>query len=425
MQRKFRCGIFFVLIKEKEQKMTITYEELSHGIEMIVPENGLKEKLALAEKENRPLIIKFGMDPTAPDLHLGHAVGLKKLRQFQEAGHELCLIVGDFTASIGDPTGRNTTRPPLSPEEIKINAKTYIDQLGKVLDLTKNIKVVFNGEWLNKMSFADVLKLLSKATLAQMLQRDDFNKRFKENIPISLHELIYPLMQGYDSVVVKSDIEFGGRDQLFNCLVGKTLQETSGQKGQTVISMPLLVGLDGQIKMSKSKGNYIGLTEPANDMYGKAMSIPDALIPDWVELVTNWSGDEKSKAIADFKNNAVNPMEIKKKIAFNIVEQYHDKASAEEAERFFYVQVQQRGFDTKEFTEVKLSDLGLSAPCSLVDFGVAVMQGQSKSAIRRLIESGAVAVSGEKITDVSAKLEPTTEGLKIKIGKRGFFDLKP
>ena len=405
--------------------MTITYEELARGIESVIPADGLKEKLALAEKEKRPLIVKFGMDPTAPDLHLGHAVGLKKLRQFQEAGHELCLIVGDFTACIGDPSGRNSTRPPLTKEEVEKNAKTYIDQLGKVVDMTKNIRVVSNGEWMNKMTPADFIKLLSKATLAQIMQRDDFAQRYAENAPIALHELVYPLMQGYDSVMVRSDIEFGGRDQLLNCLVGKSLQESMGMPGQIVIGMPLLVGLDGKMKMSKSKGNYIGLTEPANDMYGKAMSIPDELIPDWVELVTDWTADEKSRAVADYKNGSVNPMEIKKKIAFNIVEQYHSKEDAAAAEHFFYIQVQQRGFDTKEFQDVSADDLGLSSPCGLVDFGVAVMQGQSKSAIRRLIESGAVSVSGEKVTDIAAKLEPTADGLKIKIGKRGFYNFKP
>ena len=405
--------------------MTVSYEELARGIESIVPENGLKEKLALAEKEKRPLIVKFGMDPTAPDLHLGHAVGLKKLRQFQDAGHEICLIVGDFTACIGDPSGRNVTRPPLTAEEVQVNAKTYIEQLGKVVDMTKNIRVVFNGEWLNKMTAADMIKLLGKVTLAQIMQREDFANRYEQNVPIALHELIYPLMQGYDSVMIQSDIEFGGRDQLFNCLVGKSLQESMGQPGQIVIGMPLLVGLDGKIKMSKSKNNYIGLTEPANNMYGKAMSIPDELIPDWVELVTNWTPDEKSRAVSDYKNGSVNPMEIKKKIAFNIVEQYHSKADAEAAEHFFYVQVQQRGFDTKEFQAVSAADLKLPVPCGLVDFGVAVMKGQSKSAIRRLIESGAVSVSGEKVTDVNTKLEPTEAGLKIKIGKRGFYDFKP
>lgn len=405
--------------------MTITYEDLARGIESIIPENGLKEKLAIAEKEKRPLIIKFGMDPTAPDLHLGHAVALKKLRQFQQAGHEIHLLVGDFTAAIGDPTGRNTTRPPLTPEEIKINAKTYIDQMDKVIDTSKNVKIRFNGEWMNKMGFADVIKLLGKATLAQMLQRDDFAKRFKENIPISMHELIYPLVQGYDSVAMKADIEFGGRDQLFNCLVGKTLQESFGQPGQVVIGMPLLVGLDGQMKMSKSKGNYIGLTEAPNDMFGKAMSIPDALIPEWVELVTDWTEEEKANAIADYKNNTVNPMEIKKKIAFDIVRQYHSVEAAEKAEHFFYTQVQQRGFETKEFQEVSAAELGLPLPCGLIDFGVAVMPGQSKSAIRRLIESGAVAINGEKVTDIGLTITPLEEGIKIKIGKRGFFNLKP
>ncbi len=405
--------------------MTITYEDLARGIESIIPENGLKEKLAIAEKEKRPLIIKFGMDPTAPDLHLGHAVALKKLRQFQQAGHEIHLLVGDFTAAIGDPTGRNTTRPPLTPEEITVNAKTYIDQMDKVIDTSKNVKIRFNGEWMNKMGFADVIKLLGKATLAQMLQRDDFAKRFKENIPISMHELIYPLVQGYDSVAMKADIEFGGRDQLFNCLVGKTLQESFGQPGQVVISMPLLVGLDGQMKMSKSKGNYIGLTESPNDMFGKAMSIPDALIPEWVELVTDWTEEEKANAIADYKNNTVNPMEIKKKIAFDIVRQYHSVEAAEKAEHFFYTQVQQRSFETKEFQEVSAAKLGLPLPCGLIDFGVAVMPGQSKSAIRRLIESGAVAINGEKITDIGLTITPLEEGIKIKIGKRGFFNLKP
>lgn len=405
--------------------MTITYEDLARGIESIIPENGLKEKLAIAEKEKRPLIIKFGMDPTAPDLHLGHAVALKKLRQFQQAGHEIHLLVGDFTAAIGDPTGRNTTRPPLTPEEITVNAKTYIDQMDKVIDTSKNVKIRFNGEWMNKMGFADVIKLLGKATLAQMLQRDDFAKRFKENIPISMHELIYPLVQGYDSVAMKADIEFGGRDQLFNCLVGKTLQESFGQPGQVVIGMPLLVGLDGQMKMSKSKGNYIGLTEAPNDMFGKAMSIPDALIPEWVELVTDWTEEEKANAIADYKNNTVNPMEIKKKIAFDIVRQYHSVEAAEKAEHFFYTQVQQRSFETKEFQEVSAAELGLPLPCGLIDFGVAVMPGQSKSAIRRLIESGAVAINGEKVTDIGLTITPLEEGIKIKIGKRGFFNLKP
>lgn len=396
--------------------------ELSFGIESIVPANGLKEKLEIAKKENRPLIIKFGMDPTAPDLHLGHAVGLKKIREFMEAGHEAHLIVGNFTALVGDPSGRNTTRPPLTPEEIEFNAKTYVEQLSKIFDTSK-IHIHYNNDWLGKMNFADILKLLSRATLSQMMQREDFKNRYENNIPVALHELIYPIIQGYDSVAIKADIEFGGRDQLLNCLFGKSLQESLGMPGQTVLTMPLLRGLDGHIKMSKSKGNYIGLTEHPNDMFGKTMSIPDFLIPEWVELTTSWTAEEKANAIADYKNNTVNPMEIKKKIAYNIVEQYHSKEAAEEAALFFYKQVQQKGFDTKEFKPISWQDLPQTDSIGLVDLGAFLLE-QSKSNIRRLIESGAVSVNGEKETNIAAQLSNTGEEIKLKFGKRGFFTLK-
>lgn len=399
-----------------------TYEELAAGIETIVPANGLKEKLTAAEKENRPLIIKFGMDPTAPDLHLGHAVALKKIKQFMENGHEIHLVIGDFTARIGDPSGRNTTRPPLTPKEVDENAKTYVDQLDKIFDTSK-LTIHHNNDWMGKMTLADTLKLLSKATLAQMMQREDFVNRYENNIPIALHELIYPMMQGYDSLVLGSDIEFGGRDQLLNCLVGRSLQEQDGKSGQIVLSMPLLCGLDGHIKMSKSKGNYIGLTEPATQMYGKTMSIPDALIPQWVELVTNWSAQEKMQTIADLKNGAVNPMEIKKKIAFNIVEQYHSVEDAQAAQEFFYKQVQQRGFDSKEFTAVKWDDITKDAELTLLDLGIGLQPEQSKSAMRRLIESGAVSVEGEKVVNPAFRLSKKQDGIKIKIGKRGFYNV--
>ena len=403
-----------------------TLEKLKHGIETIVPANGLEEKLKLAEEEKRPLIIKFGMDPTAPDLHLGHAVAFKKLREFQEAGHEIHLLVGDFTACIGDPTGRNTTRPPLTAEEVQKNAQTYIKQMDKVIDTKKNVKILFNGAWLNKMTFADVIKLLGKATLAQMMQREDFANRFENNIPISLHELVYPMVQGYDSVAMNCDIEFGGRDQLFNCLVGKTLQEAFGQKevGQTVISMPLLRGLDGVMKMSKSKGNYIGLTDTANDMYGKTMSIPDDLLPEWIELTTDFTPEEKANMIADYKNGTVNPMELKKKVAFDIVRQYHSEEAAQAAEAFFYQQVQQKGFDTKAFEPVSLSELSLSTQnIGLLNVVSVLQPNESKSALRRLIESGAVSLNGDKITDPYFKIENLEKGTKIKIGKRHFYEL--
>lgn len=398
-------------------------KKLERGTEMIIPEGSLAKKIALAEKENRPLIIKFGMDPTAPDLHLGHAVALKKIRQFQELGHEIHLLVGNFTAMIGDPTGRNTTRPPLTEDEVKINAKTYLEQMDKVIDTKKNVKICFNGDWMGKMCFADMIKVMGKMTLAQIMQREDFDNRFKNKIPIAMHELIYPMIQGYDSVVMKSDIEFGGRDQLFNCLVGKNLQEAFGsEEGQTVICMPLLRGLDGEMKMSKSKNNYIGLTEDANTMYGKTMSIPDSLLEEWIELASDFSEEEKADMIAALKNQTINPMDIKKKLAFNITTQYHPQEKAQEAADFFYRQVQQKGFDTKTFTPFSIASLGDITEMTLVNLCSILVPEQSKSALRRLIESGAVSLNDEKQTDVN--MHPAIEaGLKIKVGKRQFFEL--
>ena len=395
--------------------MTLTYEELADGIETIVPENGLKEKLALSEKEKRPLIIKFGMDPTAPDLHLGHAVGLKKLRQFQEAGHEIWLLVGDFTAQIGDPTGRNTTRPPLTREQSEANAKTYIDQMDTVIDTKKNVHIVYNGDWLNKMTLADIIKVLGKATLAQMLQRDDFAKRMAANIPISLHELIYPMLQGYDSVEMKSDIEFGGRDQLFNCLVGRELQIAHGQPGQVVISMPLLRGLDGEMKMSKSKGNYIGLTESADVMFGKTMSIPDELLEEWIELTTDWTRAEKDEAINALKNQTVNPMDLKKKLAHNIAKQYHSEAEADAALQHFVETFSKKDFPA-DAPEIKIGadSVGLLAMVK------ACMPDKSNSEIRRLIQQNAVSVNQQKKADEKEPIS-LAEPLQVKIGKLGFF----
>lgn len=395
-------------------------EELEQGIEAIIPADGLKRKIQTAQKENRPLRVKFGMDPTAPDLHLGHAVCMKKIRQFLENDYEIHLIIGNFTSLIGDPSGRNTTRPPLTPQEVQKNAQTYIQQLGKIFDTSK-IHVHYNNDWLGKMTLADVLKLMSQATLSQIMQREDFAKRFAENASISLHELLYPLMQGYDSVQIKADIEFGGRDQLLNCLFGRTLQENVGQDPQIIVAMPLLCGLDGHIKMSKSKGNYIGLTEPPEDMFGKTMSIPDSLLPEWIELTTEFSPAEKANMIADLKNDKVNPMELKKKVAFDIVRQYHSEEAAQKAQDFFYRQVQQKGLDSKEFKQVALADLGLSLPAAVVDVIVGLEPGQSKSAVRRLIESGAVSIEGEKITDINGKI--ISVPIKMKVGKRGFYEV--
>ncbi|MDD3182291.1 MAG: tyrosine--tRNA ligase [Alphaproteobacteria bacterium] len=399
-------------------------EELAHGVAIITPPEGLEEKLCLAKKEKRPLVVKLGFDPTAPDLHLGHAVVLRKIRQFQKTGHKLVIIIGDFTARIGDPTGRNKTRPPLSKEQVEKNAKTYLAQLSKVVD-TRKIEIRFNAEWLSSMTFTDVVFLLSKMTLAQILQREDFSNRHSAGIPISLHEILYPLMQGQDSLAINADIEIGGTDQLFNCLVGRTLQEAEGKLGQIVLSMPLLVGLDGVEKMSKSKNNFIGLTEEPNQMYGKAMSIPDALLPNYLDLVTDFSLQKINDMKAALTDGSVHPMEAKKAIAHNIVKQYHSAEHADAAALYFYNQFQKKDAEDKIYIPVKAKDvfpqtgsLTLIALCSKLQPDV------SKNQLRRLIEARAVSVNGKKITDPQTNVVvPVDAPLRIQIGKRGYFSI--
>lgn len=290
----------------------ITIDKLKENVEIILPENGLEEKLKQAKRENRKLIIKLGFDPTAPDLHLGHAVVLKKMKMLQDLGHQIIILVGSFTARIGDPTGKNISRKPLSIEEVQHNAETYINQLSKVIDVNK-IKIVFNSEWLDHLTFSEVLQVLSKVTVAQLMHRNDFNKRFTDNTPIAMHELIYPILQAYDSVKIKADIEMGGTDQLFNCTMGRQLQENYGIVPQIVMCMPLLKGLDGKEKMSKSLNNIIGLTDEPNEMFGKTMSIPDSMIIDFIDLTTDFSFDEK-QALKEKLSNGENPMGIKKSL---------------------------------------------------------------------------------------------------------------
>jgi len=321
--------------------------KLKENVEIILPENGLEEKIQQAEKENRKLIIKLGFDPTAPDLHLGHAVVLKKLRQFQDLGHQIVIIVGSFTARIGDPTGKNKARKPLTAEEVHHNAETYISQLSKVIDMEKT-KIVFNSEWLDALNFSEVIQLMSKVTVAQLMHRNDFNKRFSENTPIAMHELVYPILQGFDSVQINCDIEMGGTDQLFNCTMGRQLQESHGKSPQIVMCMPLLKGLDGKEKMSKSLNNIIGLTDEPNEMFGKTMSIPDSLIDEFINLTTDFSPEEKKSLKQNIVNDE-NPMNIKKLIAKNIITQYHNAESAENAELFFMNQFQRVKILKKKF----------------------------------------------------------------------------
>ena len=392
---------------------------LKENVEIILPQNGLEEKLKIAEKENRPLKIKLGFDPTAPDLHLGHAVVLKKLRQFQDLGHQIIILVGSFTARIGDPTGKNKSRKPLSVEEVNHNAETYINQLSKLLDIEKT-KIVFNSDWLDAIPFSEVIQLLSKVTVAQLMHRNDFNKRFTENTPIAMHELVYPILQGYDSVEIEADIEMGGTDQLFNCTMGRQLQEQFDQNPQIVMCMPLLKGLDGKEKMSKSLNNIIGLTDHPNEMFGKTMSISDTLIAEYILLTTDFTIDEKQKLIQELSNGA-HPMDLKKIIAKNIIAQYHNEVAAKEAEEFFINQFQNKKFEEKTFEPISHSIFS-EQEMNLVDFCHQIKNTDTKSAIRRLIESGAVQVNQEKIIDPYSTISILI-GTKIKIGKRNFYEI--
>lgn len=394
---------------------------LQENTAIILPENGLEQKLQQAEKENRKLIVKLGFDPTAPDLHLGHAVVLKKLKQFQDLGHQVVIVVGSFTARIGDPTGKNKARKPLSAEDVEHNARTYINQLSKILDIEKTT-IVFNSEWLDALSFPEVIQLMSKVTVAQLMHRNDFNKRFTENTPIAMHELVYPILQGFDSVQIECDIEMGGTDQLFNCTMGRQLQEAHHMSGQAVICMPLLKGLDGKEKMSKSLNNTIGLTDEPNEMFGKTMSIPDSLIDEFIELAADFSNEEK-KSLQLQLENGENPMNIKKLIAKNIIAQYHDHVAADLAEEFFSNQFQNKNSEEKVYEPVSLASFHLREnKMTAVELCSRLKMDLSKSAVRRMIQSGGIQINHIKIIDPDQEIELLAE-TKIKIGRRDFFEL--
>ncbi|HEX7401584.1 MAG TPA: tyrosine--tRNA ligase, partial [candidate division Zixibacteria bacterium] len=303
---------------------------IQRGTVEIIPEEELIDKLKACIRENKPLRVKQGFDPTAPDIHLGHTVCLRKLRQFQELGHQVILIIGDYTGMVGDPSGRSETRPQLTRDEINVNAGTYQEQFFKVVDKSKT-EVHFNGEWFAKMSFEEVMKLASNFTIARMLERDDFCKRYRDQIPISIHELFYPLMQAYDSVMIKADIEIGATEQKFNLLAGRTIQELYGQKPQVILTMPVLVGTDGLQRMSKSLGNYIGIAEPPKEIFGKIMSIPDEQIYNFFELVTDVSSEELAQIKKELEGNETNPMILKKRLGKEIVRMYYDQKEADKA----------------------------------------------------------------------------------------------
>ncbi|MGE5400780.1 MAG: tyrosine--tRNA ligase [Ignavibacteriales bacterium] len=391
---------------------------IKRGASEIIPEDELVKKLEKSFKENKPLNIKLGCDPTRPDLHLGHSVVLRKLAQFQSLGHQAILIIGDFTGMIGDPTGRNTTRPPLSLEEARANGKSYFEQASKILDKDKT-KIVHNSAWLGKMSFEDVIKLASKYTTARMLERDDFTKRFRAGEPISLHELLYPLAQAMDSVAIQSDVELGGTDQKFNLLVGRDIQREFGMEPQVILTMPLLVGTDGVEKMSKSYGNYIGISEPAKEIFGKTLSIPDNMIYTYFELATDVSNAELAEidSFLDNKNN--NPRDAKRKLAKTLVSMYHDAVAAEEAEREFDRIFINKGLPD-ELEEYKFSrDV---KEINILDLILTVNFAPSKQEARRLVLQGGVTIDGEKIDDISSMIRLDNEKI-LKVGKRKFIKL--
>lgn len=397
-------------------------EIIKRGVAEIISEEELATKLEKSLAAGRPLRVKLGLDPTAPDIHLGHTVVLQKMRQFQELGHEAIIILGDYTARIGDPTGRVETRRQLSEEEVMANARTYEKQIFKILD-PQRTRVVFNSQWLGSLTFAQVLELAAKYTVARMLEREDFARRFREGLPIGIHEFFYPLMQGYDSVALEADVELGGTDQKFNLLMGRTLQKEYGQEPQVALMMPILEGLDGVQKMSKSLGNYIGIDEPPGEMYGKAMSLPDELMVRYFELVTPVPLEEVRAIAAGLASGELHPRDVKMRLAREIVGFYHGKEAALKAEEEFKRVFQQRELPEEipvfEVNPALLEEGAIWLPRLLHVSGLV----PSTSEGRRLIQQGGVKVDGEKVVDPSFKLVPA-DGMVIRVGKRKFLRLK-
>jgi tyrosyl-tRNA synthetase len=380
----------------------LTY--LKKGLADLIREEDLRERLIQAGKSGRPLRVKAGFDPTAPDLHLGHTVLLRKMKHFQDLGHRVIFLIGDNTALIGDPTGRNATRPPMTREEIDQNAETYKAQVFKILDPEKT-EVRFNSEWLAPLCFADIVRLCSKYTVARIMERDDFTNRFKDGIPISMHELLYPLAQGYDSVKLECDVEMGGTDQRFNLLVGRELQRDYGQPAQIVATVPLLEGTDGVEKMSKSKGNYIGITEPPKVIFRKVMGVSDTLMWRYWELLT----DQSMAEIAAMK--AEDPMPVKMRLARQIVTDFHSPAAADQAQADFDREVREGREPDDMETVAWPSDAGLSLPKILVGAGLA----ESRTDAERKIKAGAVEIDGIKFTDFSL---PEKKEIVVRVGKK-------
>lgn len=389
---------------------------IKRGVVEIIQEDELLEKLKESFIKGKPLRVKAGFDPTAPDLHLGHTVLLNKMRQFQELGHEVIFLIGDFTGMIGDPTGKSETRKALTKEEVMKNAETYKEQVFKILDPKKTI-IDFNSRWLEPLTGKDMIFLAAKYTVARMLERDDFAKRYESGKPISIHEFMYPLLQGYDSVALKADIELGGTDQKFNLLVGRDLQKEYGLRPQTVITLPLLEGLDGVNKMSKSLGNYVGITEPPKEIFGKLMSISDDLMLKYYELLSELSLEELEKLKEDIKSGKKHPLEAKKELAMEMVRRFHSEEDAIKARKEFEEVFSKHGLP-EEMPEYLLKE-----EKNLVDILYEASIVSSKSEGKRMIQQKAVEMNGEKVLDINFKLVPDGEKI-IKVGKRKFLKIK-
>ena len=391
---------------------------IKRGAFEIIPEEDLVRKIERSLKEQKPLNIKLGCDPSRPDLHIGHSVVLRKLSQFQSLGHQAILIIGDFTGMIGDPSGRNVTRPALSLDETRINGQSYLEQASKILDKDQT-KIVYNSEWLSKMSFEDVIKLSSKYTVARMIERDDFTKRFKSGEPISLHEFLYPLAQAMDSVAIKSDVELGGTDQKFNLLVGRDIQREFGIEPQVILTMPLIVGTDGVEKMSKSYNNYIGISESPKEIYGKTLSIPDSLMYNYYELATDISNEELKSIREQLNNPLINPRNLKRHLAKILVTMYYSELAAKEAEEEFDKIFIKKEIP-EEIPEIKLT--GETKEIGILDLLVKVNFAPSKGEARRLVSQGGVTLDNEKINDISALIKLKKENI-LKVGKRKFIKI--
>ena len=392
------------------------WELISRGAVEIIPENELKSKLEKSSSNGKPLIVKLGCDPSRANLHLGHGVVLRKLRHFQDLGHQAVLVIGDFTAMIGDPSGQNKTRPQLTLEETKANATSYIEQAVNILNI-ETLKIVHNSDWLNAMNFSDVIRLSSHYTVARMLERDDFTKRFKSETPISIHEFMYPLAQGMDSVELKADIELGGTDQKFNLLVGRDIQREYGQSPQVIITTPLLEGTDGSDKMSKSYGNDIGLTDSPEDMYGKSMSITDEMIEKYFLLAADADEVIMEKVKSQLNDSSVNPRDVKRALGRAIVKLYYGEEVSLAAEQHF-----DKVIVKKDFPE-NMEEIIIDEPISIIDIISNNGMTKSKSEARRMIKQAAVRIDNEKILDMELIVHPGKEVI-IKVGKRKFLRVK-